>query len=404
LFDHIKIEGFRSFKKVELDLPPLSVLIGPNNGGKSNLLDLMSLMAEAGQGRLEKGIDSRGGAGCVTFGFSFSGKIFVELRFQGESLADAFPRLAPITGQDEHPNVLFKLGLESRPHTSRVWVEEVTEERTPQRPHPVLVMRRDSDGCIFRSLGTDQAGETEERKDLEWDSELAIFQVRDLKKYPTPYKLLSQFQQWVLYRDIDVGSEAPIRLPGLVRPSLCLSADGANLSSVLNSIHGLHPGTWEEIVELLQTAYPDFQRITFAPEGGDGKVVLRWWEPPYEREGVSANLLSDGTLKFLCLVAILKSPDPPPLICIDEPELGLHPDWIEIVAELMQSAAARTQLIVATHSPQIVAKLDPEQVIVTEKENGETHLRRLERRELGKWLNEFNLSDLWLAGQFGGRP
>jgi predicted ATPase len=70
----------------------------------------------------------------------------------------------------------------------------------------------------------------------------------------------------------------------------------------------------------------------------------------------------------------------------------------------MQSAAARTQLIVATHSPQIVARLDPEQVIVTEKEKGETHLRRLERRELEKWLNEFNLSDLWLAGQFGGRP
>ena len=71
---------------------------------------------------------------------------------------------------------------------------------------------------------------------------------------------------------------------------------------------------------------------------------------------------------------------------------------------MMQSAAARTQLIVATHSPQIVANLDPEQVIVTEKENGETRLRRLQTQELGKWLNEFNLSDLWLAGHLGGRP
>jgi len=404
MFDYIKIEGFRSFKKVELNLSPLSVFIGPNSGGKSNFLDLMSLMAEAGQGHLADGIAARGGAGCLTFGFSFYGKILVELRFQGKSLADAVPPLAPMTGQGEHPNVLFKLGLESRPHTSRVWIEEVTEERTPQRPHPVLVMRRDSDACIFRSLATDQAGETEERKDLEWDSELAIFQVRDLKKYPTPYKLLSQFQQWVLYRDVDVGSEAPIRLPGLVRPDFRLSADGANLSSVLNSIQGLHPETWEEIVELLQTAYPDFQRITFAPEGGDGKVVLRWWERPYEKQGVSANLLSDGTLKLLCLIAILMNPLPPPLICIDEPEIGLHPDWIELVAELMQSAAARTQLIVATHSPQIVAKLDPEQVIVTEKQEGETSLRRLERRDLEKWLKDFNLSDLWLAGHFGGRP
>jgi predicted ATPase len=166
----------------------------------------------------------------------------------------------------------------------------------------------------------------------------------------------------------------------------------------------MHPDIWDEVLEILRAAYPDFKTITFFPEGGDGKVMLRWWEPPYEKGGVSANFLSDGTLKFLCLVTILKTPDPPPLICIDEPELGLHPDWVEIVAELMQSAAARTQLIVATHSPQIVAKLDPEQVIVTEKENAETHLRRLERRELEKWLNEFNLSDLWLAGEFGGRP
>ncbi len=163
------------------------------------------------------------------------------------------------------------------------------------------------------------------------------------------------------------------------------------------------PDTWDEILEVCKTAYPDFTKITVRAEGGDGKVILRWWEKPHQT-GVSANLLSDGTLKLLCLTALLKSPIPPRLICIDEPELGLHPDWIELVAEMMQSAAARTQLIVATHSPQIVARLDPEQVIVTEKENGETSLKRLERRELEKWLNEFNLSDLWLAGHFGGRP
>jgi predicted ATPase len=93
--------------------------------------------------------------------------------------------------------------------------------------------------------------------------------------------------------------------------------------------------------------YPEFHSITFPGEGGDGKVVLRWWERPYEKQGgFSANLLSDGTLKLLCLTAILKSPAPPPLICIDEPELGLHPDWVKLVAELMQSAAGRTQLVV----------------------------------------------------------
>jgi len=229
--------------------------------------------------------------------------------------------------------------------------------------------------------------------------------VKDQDKYPTPYKLLRQLQEWVLYCDIDVGPEAPIRQPALVRPTVRLASNGGNLASVLYSMQQQHPATWRETEELLVTLYPEFHSITFPPEGGDGKVMLRWWERPYEREGgFSATLLSDGTLKLLCLIAILKSPDPPALICIDEPELGLHPDWIKVVAELLQSAASRTQLIVATHSPQLVSKLTPQQVVVTEKSGGETRLGSLSPEDLAKWLQEFNLGELWLAGHFGGRP
>jgi len=402
LFDHIKIEGFRSFKSVELDLSPLSVLIGPNNGGKSNLLDLMSLMAEAAQGGLGKGIDSRGGFIGVGFGFYALHEIQVQFRFQAKSLRPIFPAFVGAPRSD----VCFKLGLGLRfePFATEVKIEEVAEEPAPQRARAIPLVRRDKDGCAFRSVDAHTGAETEERKSLESGSELAIFQIKDFQKYPTPYKVLRQFQEWALYADINVRRDAPVRLPALVRPTARLEPDGANLAPVLNSIQQMYPEAWDEILEIVRAALPDFKAITFPPGGGDGKVMLRWWESPFDKEGVSANFLSDGTLKLLCLVAILKSPDPPPLICIDEPEIGLHPDWIEIVAEMMQSAAGRTQLIVATHSPQIVAKLDPEQVIVTEKENGETHLRRLERHELEKWLKEFNLSELWLAGHFGGRP
>ena len=260
---------------------------------------------------------------------------------------------------------------------------------------------------MFRSIETGKREELEgeEGKALESESELAIFQVKDQDKYPTPYKLLRLLQDWMFYRDIDVGQNAPIRQPSLLRPALRLLPNGANLASVLFSIQQQDPATWKEIEELLETAYPQFHSIAFPPEGGDGKIVLRWREKPYERQsGFSANLLSDGTLKFLCLIAILKTPDPPPLVSIDEPELGLHPDWIKIIAELLQSAASRTQLIVATHSPQLVAMLNPEHIIVVDKEEGESRLRHLSDENLGKWLQEFNLADLWLAGHFGGRP
>jgi predicted ATPase len=404
VFDHIKIEGFRSFKQIELDLAPLSVLIGPNNGGKSNFLDLMSLMAEAGQGRLKRGIDARGGYFGVAFGPDGFDDILIEFRFPKFSSRSLLSLLPGFPGK-ERSNVRFKVGLLISDifRAGDIRDEEVTEELISPSARQVSLVKRDASGCVFRSI--DGVGdEVEERKVLESDSELAIFQVKDLFKYPTPYNLLKDLQEWTVYRDIDVRSEAPVRLPALLRPTLRLSENGANLSSVLHSIQQGHPDVWEEILELLHTACPEFRDIRIPGEGGDGKVLLRWYEPPYEKEGVSPNLLSEGTLKFLCLVAILKSPDPPPLICIDEPEIGLHPDWIKLVAEMMQSAAARTQLIIATHSPQIVARLDPEQVIITEKENGETRLRQLQRQDLEKWLKEFNLSDLWLAGHFGGRP
>ncbi len=393
MFDYIKIERFRSFRLAELEPAPLTVFVGPNGSGKSNFLDLLSLLAESAQGHLAEGVAKRGGFDDITFKGS-PGDIFVELRFPG-------------TGpfQEEKASVTFKLLLKRVGSSPRVWFEQVSKLRPHQ--NPLFLMHRDKESCMFRSVQTGMKEEIggEEGKALESDSELAIFQVKDQDKYPTPYKVLRQLQEWRLYKDIDVGPDAPIRQPALIRPTVILAENGANLASVLNSIQQQHPSTWKEIEEMLETVYPQFHSITFPPEGGDGKVVLRWWERPYERQGgFSANLLSDGTLKFLCLVAILKSPAPPPLICIDEPELGLHPDWIKVVAELLQSAAARTQLIVSTHSPQLVSKLSPDQLVIAEKEDGETTLRSLSGEQLEKWLQEFTLGDLWLAGHFGGRP
>jgi len=404
MFDYIRIEGFRSFKKVELNMPRLAVLIGPNGGGKSNLLDLLMLMAEAGRGELAVGVNKRGGFRNIAFGFDSSHEVRVEFRFR-EVLGQVSQTLTlPHSEAPEKKalDIRFRVGLQGLGVNFRVWEEQLRVE-SPDEPSLSLgIVNRDAAGTVFRwSSGPDP--QIEERKLVD-DIELAIFQVRDRNKYTAPWAVLRELQGGVFYRDIDVGPESQVRQSALVRPGILLLPNGSNLSSALYSIQQEYPDVWGEILEILKTAYPGFAKITVPAGGGDGKVHLRWFEEPYEKEGVTANLLSDGTLKFLCLIAILMSPDPPPLICIDEPELGLHPDWIKLVAEMMQSAAARTQLIVATHSPQIVAGLDPEQVIVTEKIDGETNLTRLERRDLDKWLKEFNLSDLWLAGHFGGRP
>ena len=114
-------------------------------------------------------------------------------------------------------------------------------------------------------------------------------------------------------------------------------------------------------------------------------------------------MISDGTMRILCLIAILKSPNPAPLICIDEPEIGLHPEWIKVVGELLEEASTRTQLVVTTHSPELVSKMKPENVIVCEKEDGASVMERLNEKELATWLEKYTLGELWLSGHFGGK-
>jgi predicted ATPase len=114
--------------------------------------------------------------------------------------------------------------------------------------------------------------------------------------------------------------------------------------------------------------------------------------------------LSDGTLRFLCLLVILLHPTPPPLVCIEEPETGLHPDILSTVAELLIEGSQRTQLIVTTHSETLVSALGeyPEAVVVCERDVGGTRLQRLDRERLQKWLKRYSLGDLWLKGEIGG--
>jgi predicted ATPase len=401
MFDYIKIEGFRSFKKVELEMPRLAVLIGPNGGGKSNFLDLLALMVEAGGGQLGNGIFKRGGFLNIAFGFDPTREVRIELRFR-EALPWRKLELVAESG-DKRLDVRFKMAARSLGTAAQVTEELVRQESVAEPSLSADIVSRGPAGAVFR-VWSESGALTDQRRAVDYPTELMISQVRDPTNYAAASMVLKEFAGWTFYRDIDVGPDSRVRQPTLIRPDVQLLPDGSNLSSVLYSIQQGHPELWTGMLEDVHTAYPDFVKLTVPAGGGDGKVHLRWFERPYEKEGMSANLLSDGTLKLLCLIAILKSPSPPPLICIDEPELGLHPDWIELVAELLQDAAMRTQVIVATHSPQIVAKLEPEQVIVTEKADGETQLTQLKTADLQNWLKDFSLADLWLSGEIGGRP
>ena len=160
-------------------------------------------------------------------------------------------------------------------------------------------------------------------------------------------------------------------------------------------------GFQKKLIGKLITFYPEFEDLRVIPEAGTEQIYFQ------ERDLYSlvpASRLSDGTFRWLCLLAILLDPDPPPLVCIEEPEIGLHPDIVVELAELLREASTRMQLIVTTHSRTLVDGLTgtPEDVIVCEKDQGSTRLRRLDADDLRVWLERYSLGQLWSRGQLGG--
>ncbi len=176
--------------------------------------------------------------------------------------------------------------------------------------------------------------------------------------------------------------------------------DGSNLGLILNDLQNRRE-TKRLLLEKLRVVYEGIEDVTTKTQGG---TIQIFFHEEGLKNSVPATRLSDGTLHYLCLLTVLLHPDPPPLICIEEPELGLHPDIIPHIADLLVDASKRTQLIVTTHSETLVSKLSdvPESIVVCERDDQGTHLRRLEPDKLRLWLDKYALGELWRMGELGG--
>ncbi len=182
-------------------------------------------------------------------------------------------------------------------------------------------------------------------------------------------------------------------------PTDFLEEDGRNLSLVLNDLQ--YRGALDVVVEKLRAVYEDVERVNVRVSGGTVQTFIK------ERgmnNSIPATRLSDGTLRYLCLLAILYHPTPPPLICLEEPEIGLHPDLISSLAEMLKEASQRTQIIVTTHSDLLVSKFSdqPEAIVVCERTPDGTTLERLDAKKLELWLEEYSLGEVWMRGGIGG--
>ena len=226
-----------------------------------------------------------------------------------------------------------------------------------------------------------------------------LAQLRDPEQYREFAHLADGYEKIRIYRDWTFGRNTVCRSPQPAdMRSDRLEEDFSNLGLVLSRLRRA-PKVKAAILDGLKNLYDGMSDFDIAVEGGTVQVFFT--EGDFS---IPATRLSDGTLRYLCLLAILCDPEPPPLICIEEPELGLHPDILPKLADLLIEASSRTQLIVTTHSDVLIDAMTnhPEAVVVCEKHEGQTEMRRLDKKQLAVWLEKYRLGHLWTSGQLGG--
>ena len=214
-------------------------------------------------------------------------------------------------------------------------------------------------------------------------------------------------KSWIVYHFHDTSDSAPMKQSGALNDNALLRPDGANLAAYLYRLQNQFPEHYKWIADTVRLVAPFFADFQLRPNPLDLHSIQLEWREKGSDFPFLGHHLSDGTLRFICLAAVLLQPDElmPATILFDEPELGLHPYAIELLASLMQQSASKHQLIVSTQSVELLNQFEPRQVIVVDRVDEQSTFQRLETDNLKGWLDEYaSLGELWKRNVFGGRP
>ena len=365
MLNRITIEGFKSIKRIEeLELGRINVLIGPNGSGKSNFIGALSFLQALRAGSLRDYVSRAGGADRVLhFGSKNTERLTLHTWFK--------------SGDDAENQYEIALAATATDDLYPVAEAGYFQDKHHEQPY------RDS----LAPYGNEAGISNPSSEKIAW--------------YVRQY-----LDGWRLYHFHDTGPTSPMKKTGDVNDNRRLRPDGANLAAFLYYLRERHKSAYELIRDTVRLAAPFFDDFTLEPLALNENKILLEWRHAGSDAYFDASSLSDGSLRFIALAALLLQPATlrPSTILLDEPEIGLHPYAITLLSSLVEQASAETQVILATQSSLLLDHFEPQDVLVADRVEGRTEFSRLDPERLEVWLDDYSLGQLWEKNEIGGRP
>ncbi len=355
----IQLSGYKSIKELDLKMQPVNILIGANGSGKSNFISIFSLLRNVSQGRFQTYVQDNGGAnGLLHFGSKNTTAISIEIDVASNA---------------------YHADLKHNPFDdSLVFVREYCKFELSQRHF--IIKGKNGESGLF-------------------DGETTSRQVRD---YTRDY-----LNRCRVYHFHDTSRTAGFKQSSSTQATDFLYDDAKNIAAFLYLLKENWPESYRNIVDAVRSIAPFFHDFYLEPRGdGDKQTILLKWTHKKSDEPFSAQQLSDGTARFICLAILFLQPSllRPQTIILDEPELGLHPAALTVLSDIIKSTVKDSQVVCSTQSVTFANHFEPEDFIIVDQKDGVSTFSRTDRESLKIWLDDYRMGDLWNKNLIGGRP
>lgn len=368
--DKVRILGYKSFRDVSITFGQINLMIGGNGVGKSNLISYFKLLNRIINKNLRNYTSKEGADNLLYFGRKVTQKIRSNIVFKNGSIRNAYEFELEPNNDDSFFFTSEQISVSGGGYYPKVSVIPI-------------INNSETSLCNFRKNDSNVYGGS--------------------KSTISSY-VIKAFEQFKVYHFHDTSESAKVKLKGSLDDNQVLKEDASNLAAFLYRLQEKNVGSFRQIEGLIKQVAPFFNGFNLKPSAlNPDEIRLEWIEVGSDKY-FNAHSLSDGTIRMICLATLFLQPNPPSTIIVDEPELGLHPFAIQLLASLVKSASEKSQVIISTQSVTLINQFTPEDVIVVDRQDQQSVFRHLSPTELELWQDEYALGEIWEKNLIGGRP